>query len=330
MTFLRFAVLRFLLLCMGLMLGVGVMAQAPTFPNRPIKLVVPFVPGGTLDVVARLLARNMQDSLKQAVVVENRVGAAGIVGTELVAKSAPDGYTMLFTVSSPITSHIYTYNSLPYNPKTDLLPISLVGWGSLVLIVGGKLPVNSVKEFIALARAKPDTLSYGSSGIASAPHLLGAMFARETGVKLIHIPYKGQALATQDLVGGQISAAFSDVGSSKPFIQSGKIKVLAVSSQKRLQGLPDVPTFTENGLPAMDGLRSWTGVFMRAGTPAAIVSRLSQEISRFAHLPEVSSRLIDIGSVPVGATHEEAGAIIRADWARWDKALHDLGDIKAD
>lgn len=326
----RGATLIAILLCATLNAQAQTAADKPAWPLKPIRAIVPLAPGGASDMMARIIAPLLSSAIGQAVVVENRVGAAGIVGTELVAKSAPDGYTMLFTVSSPITSHLYTYNSLPYNPKTDLVPVSLVGWGSLVLIVGGKLPVNSVKEFIAMARAKPDTLSYGSSGIASAPHLLGAMFARETGVKLIHIPYKGQALATQDLVGGQISAAFSDVGSSKPFIQSGKIKVLAVSSPKRLEGLPDVPTFTENGLPAMDGLRSWTGVFMRAGTPAAIVSRLSQEISRFAHLPEVSTRLIDIGSTPLGASSEEAAAILRADWARWEKALHDLGDIKAE
>lgn len=301
-----------------------------SWPTKPIKAIVPLAPGGAADMMARLIGPLLARSLGQSVIVENRTGAAGIIGTDAVAKSSPDGYTLLLTVSSPITSHPYTYNKLPYNPMTDLMPVALVGWGSLALVVSGTLPVNTLKEFIALAQSKPDTLSYGSSGQASAPHLLGAMFARQAGVRLIHVPYKGQALATQDLVGGQLSAAFSDIGSSKPFIQSGRLKALAVSAPKRLESLPDVPTFTEHGFPTMDGLRSWTGVFVRAGTPAPIVSRLSTEITRIVRLPEVSSRLIEIGSVPLGAAHEEAANIVRADWARWGKAVHELGDIRAE
>ncbi len=277
-----------------------------------------------------MLAQKLSDEFGQQVVVDNRGGASGIIGTDLVAKSSPDGYTMLMTVSSPITSHPYTYDKLPYDPKTDLTPVTLVGWGSLVLVVSGKLPVNNLKEFISLAHSRPDSLSYGSSGVGSAPHLLGAMFAREAGVRLIHVPYKGQALATQDLVGGQLAAAFSDVGSSRPFILNGRFKALAVSAPKRLEAIPDVPTFTEQGLPTLDGLRSWTGVFVRAGTPAPIVSRLSAEIGRIVRLPEVTSRLLEIGSVPLAATHEEALIIVRADWARWQKAIHELGDIKAE
>jgi len=325
----RFAAL---VLVLGAFLPAGAQAQAraDAWPTKPIKAIVPLAPGGASDMMARLIAPIISNALGQPVVVENRTGAAGIVGTEAVAKSAPDGYTMLMTVSSPITSHPFTYDKLPYNPKTDLTPVTLVGYGSLVLVVSGKLPVANLKEFIALAREKPDTLSYGSSGNGSAPHLLGAMFAREAGVKLIHVPYKGQALATQDLVGGQLSAAFSDVGSSRPFILNGRFKALAVSAPRKLEAIPDVLTFTEAGMPQLDGLRTWTGVLMRAGTPLPIINRLSSEIARAVRTPEITGKLLEIGSVPIAATHEEALAILRSDWVRWEKAIHELGDIKAE
>jgi len=321
---------RLMAMLPALLLPLAAGAQEAQWPARPLKMIVPYAAGGASDVVARSISQGLAAALGQPVVVENRPGAAGIIGVNAVAKAPPDGYTVLVTVGSPVTSHLYTYSKLPYDPRTDLVAVSHVAWTPLVLVASGALQVSKLSDFVALAKAKPGTLSYGTSGQASAPHLAGELFAKIASVKLLAIPYKGQALATQDLIGNQISSAFSDVGSIKPFIQTGKVKALAVAAPERLQALPEVPTFGEQGMKPMDGLVGWTGVMVPAGTPASIVTRLAREVSKVVRLPEVSAQFVGLGLEPTGTLEAEAATLLRDSQARWERIMKDLGPIKAD
>jgi len=320
-------------LVVGALTTFGAIAQTPAptdFPTRPLRLVVPYPAGGGTDIVARPIAQRVGEALGKPVVVENKPGASGLLGTDAVAKAAGDGHTLLFTVTSPVVMSIYTYNKLPYNPKTDLQPVAQVSQVPLVLLVNASVPANDLKGFLAYAKSKPKSLSFGSYGTGSVAHVAGEYLNRQAGLDLVHVPYKGTAPALQDLVGGQIVALFGDVGSARPFLKSGQLKAIAVAGSKRAQALPDVPTFAEQGVAGMEPFVGWFGVFAPAATPKPIVARLSAEIAKALKAPEVNAQLIEFGSEPTGTTPERTAEVLRNDWARWERIFNDIGGIKLD
>ncbi len=299
------------------------LAQAPAgardYPNRALKFVVPYPAGGSTDIIGRMLAARLSEAWGQPVVVENRTGASGIIGNDFVAKSPADGYTVLIGITALIQS-AYLHAKLPYDPFKDLLPVAEIARSSDLFVVAASVSANNLKEFVALAKAKPKTYSYGSYGNATSSHIHGEMFNLQAGLDLAHVPYKGAAPMINDLYGGQINTAFVDVGSARSHVASGKFKVLALTGTQRFKFLPDVPTFGESGYLGFEP-NGWFGVFLPAATPAEVVKKLSSEVARIVRLPEVSSRLNDMGLVAVGSGPDEFAAMIKADAPQWGKVI---------
>jgi len=302
-------------------------SDVASYPNRPIRFVVPFLAGGPSDVLARTLGVKMNQDWSQAVVVDNRAGAAGIIGADLVAKSAPDGYTLLMAqVGDTISMSLYS--KLPYNFERDFAPITLVGFTPFILVVHPALSAKKVQELIALAKAKPGGLTFASGGTGVASHLAGELFKSTAGIDIVHVPYKGQAPATADLLGGQVSFMFNNPITSLPHVRAGKMRALAVSTAKRFSGLPDVPTVAESGFPGFD-VGFWLGTLAPAGTPRAVIGKLNAEMVRILRVPDVIERLGAMGVEIVGSTPEEFARVIRADVVKWGKVVRDSG-AKAD
>jgi tripartite-type tricarboxylate transporter receptor subunit TctC len=284
---------------------------AQEYPSRPVRVVVPFAAGGPNDLIARLVAQKLAESFGQPFPVENRPGAGGNVGTEYVAKSAHDGYTLLSAgpgslIVNPLMGKV------PYDTQRDFAPIALLARAPNALVAHPALPARSVAELIALARARPGAINYASGGEGSTPHLAAVLFASMAGVELTHVPYKGTAPATTDLIGGQVQIAFLGVPAVLPHIRSGKLRVLAVTGLRRSPGLPDVPTVSESGVPGYE-VSPWYGLLAPAGTPRSIVARLAVEATRIVRAPETSENLSQQGAEAVGSTPEEYAAVIRAD-----------------
>jgi tripartite-type tricarboxylate transporter receptor subunit TctC len=301
--------------------------EAAAYPSRPIRFVVPFLAGGPSDVMARTLGQKMNQAWGQTVVVDNRAGAAGIIGADLVAKSAPDGYTLLMAqVGDTISMSLYS--KLPYNLERDFAPISLVGQTPFILVTHPALAAKNVQELVALAKAKPGALSFGSGGTGVASHLAGELFKSTAGIDVVHVPYKGQAPATADLLGGQISFMFNNPITSLPHIKAGKMRALAVSTGKRFSGLPDVPTVAESGFAGFD-VGFWLGTLAPAGTPRAIIDKLNTEMVKILRMPDVVERLAAMGVEVIGNTPDEFARIIKADVVKWGKVVRDSG-AKAD
>jgi len=301
--------------------------EAAAYPSRPIRFVVPFLAGGPSDVMARTLGQKMNQAWGQTVVVDNRAGAAGIIGADLVAKSAPDGYTLLMAqVGDTISMSLYS--KLPYNFERDFAPISLVGQTPFILVTHPALAAKNVQELVALAKAKPGALSFGSGGTGVASHLAGELFKSTAGIDIVHVPYKGQAPATADLLGGQISFMFNNPITSLPHIKAGKMRALAVSTGKRFSGLPDVPTVAESGFAGFD-VGFWLGTLAPAGTPRAIIDKLNTEMVKILRMPDVVERLAAMGVEVIGNTPDEFARIIKADVVKWGKVVRDSG-AKAD
>ncbi|OZI47103.1 Bug family tripartite tricarboxylate transporter substrate binding protein [Bordetella genomosp. 4] len=293
----------------------SVSAFAQNYPSRPIKIVVPSPPGGTTDLIGRLIANQLQAAWTQPVLVENKPGAGLRLGADYVAKSAPDGYTLLMAaVHHSIAQAVYKKNS--YDLQKDLVPISIIANVPNVLIVSASLPVKNVQEFIALAKSQPGKISYGSTGYGTAHHLIGEQFNDMAGTQLLHVPYKGSAPAITDLMGGQIHAMFDTASSCLPYITSGKVRALAVTSGKRSMALPDVPTLSESGLTGFD-IATWFGLMAPAGTPKEIVAQLQTEIARILAVPEIRQQLSNAGAEPVGSTSEQMGRQIDAEIQRF-------------
>ena len=290
------------------------------YPNRPIRLVVPVPPGGSSDGVARVIGQRLTESWGQQVIVDNRAGAAEIIGTDIVAKANSDGYTLV------LVSLRYSVNpsllKLPYDPVKDFTPVTMTAAVGNVLVVNIKTPVKSVKELIAVARQKPGELTFASSGIGGAPHLIGEFFALQTGLKLTHIAYKGGGPAIADLVSGNVSMSFASMTSSLPFIRSGRLRPLAVSSKDRSAQLPDVPTMGEAGVPNIV-VRDWQGILGPRGMPRAIVEKLAVEIGRILRHPENQERLVAMGVEVIASTPEEFRAAIASEIQRWAKVVKD-------
>jgi tripartite-type tricarboxylate transporter receptor subunit TctC len=283
-------------------------------------LVVPVPPGGSSDASARIIGQKLTDRWGQQVLIDNRTGAAEIIGTDIVAKSNPDGYTLV------LVSLRYSVNpslfKLPYDSIRDLEPITMTAAVGNVLVVNAKTPLKSVKELIALAKQKPGELTFASSGIGGAPHLIGEFFALQTGVKLTHIAYKGGGPAITDLVGGNVSMSFASMTSALPFIKSGRLRPLAVSSKERSMQLPDVPTMNEAGLPNLE-VRDWQGVLAPHGTPKVLVDKLAAEITRTLKQPDIAERFNGLGMDVIASTPEEFRKSIASEIQRWAKVVKD-------
>lgn len=300
---------------------------AERYPSRPLKFVVPASAGGPSDLVARMVAQRLAEALGQPVVVENAPGAGMVLGTSTVAKAVPDGHTLLFTTSTPIVMTPFTVKRLPYDVRRDLATVAHLGSTPLVLYVNSATPVRSVREFAEFARARAGELSYGSYGVGSSAHVLMEYLARQLGLKLVHVPYKGVAPQIQDLAGGQIAAAVADVGVPAPFVKLGKLRPIAVTGTRRASALPDVPTFAEQGVAGMEPFSPWWGLFAPAATPAQFVARLGAEVVKIARSPEFVARLGELGGDASGESGDAASAIVRGEWARWERIIAQLSDI---
>ena len=304
------------------MLACG-LAYAQAYPAKPIRVVVPYPPGGGTDIVMRAIGPKVSERLGQPVIVDNRGGATGAIGAEMVAHAAPDGYTLLAHTSAGLTIVPNLQKKLAFDPVRDFAPVTLATSSPYMLVVNPKLPAASVAELIALAKKRPGELNYASSGNGSATHLAGLLFCRMAGVSMVHIPYKGSGPAVADLVAGQVLMRFSSIPPSLPHVRSGRLRALAVTGIKRFSLLPDIPAIAET-LPGYDVV-SWYAVLAPAGTPAAIVRKLNAEIVAALHASDVKALLEADGSEPVGTTPERLGEVLRADIARWGPIVRETG-----
>ena len=307
-------------LAAALVLAVASTAHAQPYPSKPIHFVVPYPAGGPLDTVARLLGQKVSESVKQTVIVENKPGAGGNIGADFVAKSAPDGYTILMGAVATHAINPTLYSHIPYDPVKDFAPVTEVAWTPNVLVVNPSLPVTSVKEFIAYAKAHPNQLNFGSGSTGSAGHLAGELFKSMAGVQMVHVPYKGAAPAMQDLIGGQIQLMFDNLASSLGQIRAGRVRALAVTTLKRSSLAPDLPTIAESGLPGFD-ISTWFGVFAPGGTPQPIVRKLHDEFVQALRAPDVQAKFRTLGAEPVGNTPEEFAAYIRSESQKYAKVI---------
>ena len=302
-------------------------AAAEPYPSKPIKWVVPFPPGGAMDSMARTLGEKLSTSMKQPVIIENRAGAGGSIGSNLVAKSAPDGHTMMIvSIGQAVNPSIYP--KLPYDGVRDFEPVSLVGIVPNLLVAHPSVKANNVKELIALAKAQPGKITYASAGNGTTVHLAAELFNSMAGVDLMHIPYKGSAPAVTDLMGGQVDIMFDSLSSAKPYVESGKLKALAVTTAKRSAAFPKVPTVAESGLPGYE-LSGWYAVFVPAKTPKPVVDRLHAELVKALKQEDVRARFALIGAEPVGSSPQELAATLKTETARWEKIVRER-TIKAD
>ena len=308
----------------SLMILIGVSSGAQTYPSQSIRLLVPFAAAGTSDLVSRIVASELANLWSVPVVVENRAGAGGNVGTEVIAKAAPDGYSLLMGTVATHAINSSLYGSLPFDHIKDFSPVSLVASTPSVLEVNLALPVNSVQELIAYAKNNPGKLNFGSAGNGSSHHLAGELFNTLAGTKMVHVPYRGTAAALTDVVGGQIQLVFDTLPSSMSFIKANKLKVLAVTSAQRDPALPDVPTIAESGVPNYE-VGSWYGLLVPAGTPKPIVDKLGQAIAQIVRMPEVRAKLLALGATPVGNTPQEFVAHIRKETDKWSTVIKSSG-----
>jgi tripartite-type tricarboxylate transporter receptor subunit TctC len=310
----------------GLLLSAATAAQAQPYPNRSIRMIVPYTAGGGVDVVARHLSTELSKRLGQPIVVENKVGAGSNIGSDSVAKAAPDGYTLL--MASPANAiNMSLYRKMPYNTQRDLAPVALVGAVPSVLTVNPAFPARTIQEFVAIAKGKPGTVNYGSGGNGTSEHLAAEMFKAMAGVDMVHVPYKGGAAAMTDVIGGQISAMFSNQLGAMPHIKGGKLRVLGVADTNRSAALPDTPTFAEAGYP--DFLVTvWWGVMAPAGTPKDVIERLNKEINAALATPELKKRLDDMGARVIGGSPEDFSAFLSAEITRWARAVKDSGAVQ--
>ncbi len=301
-----------------------VCAQNTDYPNRPVRIVVPQAAGGGVDIVARAIAQKMSESWGQQVVIDPRPGANGIIGMEAVAKSKPDGYTLAASFTSVMTINPVVYKSLPYDTFRDFTPVTQTITNTIVLVVNPYLPVHTVKELVALGKSRPGDLLYGSFGVGNLTHLAAELLRLETGLKMVHVPYKGETPAVTDLLGGQFVLLFATSPGVNAHIKSGRLRLLATGGEKRAAAYPDTPTMAEAGFPGA-GVTGWNGFHMPAGTPPEIVQKFQREASRHVRAPELGERLTALGAEPVGSTPEEFGAFIKSEAAKWSRVIREAG-----
>jgi len=321
---------QIILLCVALVPHATVAASidpASGYPARPIRIVVPQSPGGTTDYTARLIAPRLSERVSQSVVVDNRPGAGSLVGTDLVAKAAPDGYTLL-VVASSLTIMPSMHRKLPFDPVRDFAPVTTLSSYPNVVVVHPSVPANSIKELIALAKARPGALNYASGGIGTGTQLGAELFKSMAGIDMVHVPYKGGGPAVTALVAGQVQLYFAPIPSTLPMLKTGKIKPLAVTSARRSAAAPDLPSIAESGLPGYDE-RTWNGLLAPASTPPAIVKKINDHVSMVLDMPAVRERFIGEGAEPGSASPEAFAKMIKSEIAKWAKVIRDAG-IKAE
>jgi len=294
--------------------------NAGDWPSKPITIVIPYAPGGFADTRMRLLAAKLEPLLKQSVIVENRAGAGGVVGTNFIARANPDGYTIGTGNLAPLSVNPNLMQSIPYDPVKDLAPVILIENSPLVLSVSKSVKAQNLKELIALAKSEPGKLTFGSSGVGGAHHLSGEMFAEQAHIDITHVPYKGGNLASTDLMGGHITMMFEMGYAALPAIKGDKVRPIAVTASKRLAVLPDVPTMEEAGLPGYESY-NWQGIVAPAGTPRPIIDRLNKELNAVLKDPEVAKAIVDSGSQAAGGTPEEFAAFIQSETTKWAQVI---------
>lgn len=320
------SLLRALLAALALMASAGVLAQA--YPTKPIRLIVPFPPGGAVDFYARVVQQPLSDLLGQPVVIENKAGASGMVGAESVARAAPDGYTLLLGNIASLAINVGIYPKMAYDPVKDFTPIIRTVDVNYVLVVHPSVPVKSVPELIAYAKANPGKLAYGSAGSGSLPHLGTELLKAQTGIDLVHVPYKGGGPMVTDLLGGTIQVVLGDQANLMPHVTAGKLRALAVATPKRSPNAPDLPTIAESGVAGFDAT-AWQGLVGPPGLPLDVVRKLNEAFGKAQNLPAVREKLVGGGLDPVGGTPEQFGRFIASEIAKWSQIAKSVG-AKAD
>lgn len=308
----------------ALMMAAGAASAQQNYPARTIRLIVPLAPGGPSDILARSMAQKLAENLKQTVFVENRTGAGGTIGTDIAAKSAPDGYTLLLSAVASYTINATLYPKLPYDPLRDMQPVTILAGAPYILVVHRALPVRNLKELIALDKARPGELNYSSGGAGTGPHLATEVLKANTGMTATHIAYKGAGPALTDLVAGHVHFQLANMIASLQFVRNGRLRGIAVSGSKRSLTLPDVPTIAESGIRGLEEVGGHM-IMVPGATPAAIVQRLHQELVKVLQQPEVASRLAAEGAEVFGTPPEQAAAVIRAEIQKWAKIIRQLG-----
>ena len=312
----------------AVLLMAAALTHAQSFPVKPVRVITPFTAGSAIDTLARVVGQKLGDTWGQQVVIDNRIGANGIIGTEAAAKAPPDGYTVYLGNISTLAVNPHLYLKLPYDALRDFAPVTLAATIPVVLVVHPSLPVKSVRELIALAKAHPGQLNYASGGTGSAQHLPMEMLRVETGINIVHVPYKGLGPAFSDVLGGQVPMMFTGVSNVVPYMKTGRLRVLAIGSPKRSATLPEVPTVAEAGVPGFD-FDSWTGYLVPVGTPRELIVKLHADITRTLAASEVRDKLVTLGFDLVGGTPEAFATLIRNDIARFGKLIKAAG-IKAE
>ena len=303
-------------------------ANAQQWPSKPIKLVVPFTAGGSTDTVARIVSEKLTPRLGQPVIVENKAGAGGGLGSDFVAKSPADGYTFLVGTSSTMAIAPWVYTKLPYNPTRDFAPVSLLGTADIIVVVHSDVPIRNTKQLLDYARANPGKLTFASGGNGSISHLLGEYFKSMAKVDMLHVPYKGDAQMVTDMLGGQVNLAFGTAVAWLPHIQSGKVAAVAVTNPKRSTTMKDLPTLTESGVPGYEAVQ-WFGIAAPTGTPRDVVQRMYTEIKAILAMPDVQKRFVELGFDVVGNTPDEFGQFLRSENDKWKK-IADIAGTKLD
>lgn len=318
--------LKAAVLAVGALAALGVEAQQQpatgNYPNRPLKMIMPFPPGGPTDILGRLLSQRLGEALGHNVIVDNRAGGAGMIAGVLAAKSPPDGYTLFLGGITTLAVAPFVQKNMQYDPIKDFHPVTQTTISPLMLMTHPTLPARSVKEFLALARARPGEINYASSGPGGSGHLAGELFKSVTKTNLVHVPYRGAPPALNDLISGQVQVMFGTMLAAVPHVRSTKVRAIAVTGPRRSIAVPDVPTFAEAGLPAYDA-SSWNGILVPAGTPAAIIAKLNAELVKIIHTPNVLDRLASDGPVPIGNSPEQFGAYIKAEQQKWAKVVRE-------
>jgi tripartite-type tricarboxylate transporter receptor subunit TctC len=294
------------------------------YPTKPIRLIAPFPPGGTTDVLCRIVAQKLTEALGRQVVVENRPGASGNIGHEVVAKAPPDGYTLLLTSKGALVNNPLMYKRIPFDPHRDFAPVSVVATAGPVLVIHPSVPARSVKDLIALAKARPGQLNFGSGGNGTTAHIVGEVFKSATGINIVHIPYKGGGLAVADLVAGQIEMSFSDMVPAVPQVKGGRLRALAVTTEQRSPALPDVPTMAEAGVKEPFP-QTWWAIAAPVGTPAPIINRLNTELGQIVKLPDVQQKYTGLGLFPMHTTPERVLEMVRLESPQMAKVLKAAG-----
>jgi len=318
------SIVRFLCVLLAATASLGAPLHAQTYPSKPIRIVVPFPPGGAVDFYARTVQQPLSEALGQTVVIDNRVGASGMVGADHVAKSAPDGYTLLLGNIASLAINVGIYAKMPYDPAKDFTPITHTVDVNYALVVHPSLPVKTVAELIAYAKANPGKIAYGSAGSGSLPHLATELFKSSTGTELVHVPYKGGGPMVTDLLGGTVQMVIADQANLMPHVKSGKLRAIAVASPARSANYPELPTIAESGIPGFQAV-AWNGLVGPAGLPPDIVRRLNEAFVKVQALPEVRDKLRGGGLDPIGDAPETFGRFIHDEIAKWSKIAKDVG-----